>query len=117
MILDDIQNKLLEVNSKVYYGAVDEKERETVWEYIVFDRQKTSIKENRTGYGDYFSIHYISEEYVPEGTDSAIISKMLEIHGMRLASNDIEYTYTMKPNTNTVVEIMTLSFVRARKCD
>jgi hypothetical protein len=40
---------------------------------------------------------------------------MQEINGMKLASSDGEYSYVMKPNTNIVVEILTLHFVRARK--
>ena len=36
MILDDIQNKLKEIDNRVCYGIVDEAFAETVWDYMVF---------------------------------------------------------------------------------
>jgi hypothetical protein len=34
---------------------------------------------------------------------------------MKLAGTDMEYNYTAKPNTNTVVEMLSIDFVRAVK--
>lgn len=116
MILDDIKTKLEEVDTKVYYGMVDDEVRETVWDYIVFNRVSLKAAPNRTGYSDYYDVHIIRENFVPEGIDIEVINKMLEIHGMRLADGDGSYNYVQKPNTNIVVEMLTLHFVRARKC-
>lgn len=115
MILDDIHKKLEEINDRVFYGMVDESVNNTIWEYIVFNRLNTHPSQNRTSYSDYFEVHYISEEYIAENLDIEIITKMLEIDGMRLASEPLTYSYTLKPNTNTVIEILTLRFVRVRK--
>ena len=115
MILDDIKNKLEEVDPKVYYGMVDDEVMETVWDYTVFNRTKLKSAGNKTGYTDGYDVHIVRENFIPEGTDLSVIGKMLEIDGMRLAGEDGDYTYVQKPNTNTVVEMLTLHFVRARK--
>lgn len=115
MILDEIKAKLEEVDTNVYYGMVDEAIRETVWDCTVFARTKLKATANKTGYTDGYDVLIIRENFIPDGTDLEIISKMLEIDGMRLSSEDGVYTYIQKPNTNIVVEMLALHFVRARK--
>lgn len=115
MILVDIRNKLEEIDSNVFYGAVDPKMKEIEWNYIVFNRGPLRIGKNRTGYSDYFDIHIVREDYIPEGLDVQIIEKILEIDGMRLADMDGTYDYIYKDKTNSVVEMLSLRFVRARK--
>lgn len=116
MILDDIKNQLEKVDPKVYYGMVDEAIRETVWNCTVFARTKLKVTGNKTGFADGYDVLIIRENFIPEGTDLEIISKMLEIDGMRLSGEDGNYEYIQKPNTNIVVEMLALHFVRARKC-
>lgn len=115
VILNDIKEKLLEIDSRVYYGMVDESVRETVWDYIVFNRKPTKVNENKTGYSYYFTVNVIRENFIPEGLDLAVISKMLEIPGMRLAGTDFQYAYVEKPNTNAVVEMLSIDFVKSVK--
>lgn len=115
MILDDIKTKLLEIDSEVFYGAVDKSIRETVWNYIVFNRKPTKISTNKTGYSYYFSINIVREDYIPEGLDLIVIEKMKEIPGMKLAGTDMQYTYIVKPNTNIVVEMLSIDFVKAER--
>ncbi len=116
MILEDITNKLKEINPKVYYGIVDESERNSyLWDYIVFNRVKLEPSTNKTGYTYGYDVHIVCENFIPEDKDIEVIEKMLEISGMRLATDGGDYDYTVKPNTNTVVEVLTLHFVRARK--
>lgn len=115
MILETIKNKLLEVDPNVFYGMVDKSMRESVWDYIVFNRKPTKPGANRTGYSYYFSVNIVRENFIPEGLDLTVISKMLEIDGMRLAGTDMEYNYTEKPNTNVVVEMLSIDFVRPVK--
>lgn len=116
MILDEIKNKLEEIDAKVYYGMVDDEVRETVWDYTVFNRTKLKATGNKTGFADGYDVHIVRENFIPEGIDLDIIDKMQEIHGVKLASEDGQYNYILKPNTNIVVEMLTLHFVRARKC-
>ena len=115
MILDDIKTKLEIIDSRVYYGMVDEEVNETVWDYIVFNRVTSRVDANRTGFSDYYDVHIVRENFVPEGTDNNIIDVMLEIPGMRLADSECRYDYVPKPKTNIIVEMLTLRFVRARK--
>lgn len=115
MILETIKNKLLEVDPNVFYGMVDDSMRETVWDYIVFNRKITKPGSERTGYSHYFSVNIIRENFIPEGLDSTVIDKMREIPGMKLAGTDMVYEYTMKPNTNVVVELLSIDFVKAVK--
>ena len=115
MILDDIQSKLEEVDSKVYYGMADKEVQEQIWDFTVFGRSTLKVSPNRTGYSDYYDVTIFRENFIPEGIDRDVIEKMLEIDGMRLANADGSFEYLAKPKTNAVVEALTLHFVRARK--
>lgn len=115
MILEDIRDKLKEIDPNVFYGMADDSMRETVWDYIVFNRKRMKPGANRTGYSYYFSVNIIRENFIPEGLDLTVIEKMLEIPGMRLAGDDMPYNYVAKPNTNVVVEMLSIDFVRPVK--
>lgn len=115
MILEEIEAKLREVDPLVFYGKVDENKVKDDWNYIVFMRKSLEIGAQKREYSDRFVVAIIRENYIPEGLDTSVIEKMCEIHGMRIASTDCTYTYTQKPNTNTVVELLTMEFVKARK--
>lgn len=115
MLLEDIQSKLEEVDSLVFYGMADEERIKDDWNYIVFMRKVLSVSDTKNGYSDRFTVAIIRENFIPEGTDMQVIDKMLEISGMRLASSDCPYSYIKKPNTNVVVELLTMEFVKARK--
>lgn len=115
MILETIKEKLQEVDQNVFYGMVDPIMRETVWDYIVFNRKITKPGNERTCYGHYFTVNIVRENFIPEGLDLTVIDKMREIPGMKLAGTDMEYNYTAKPNTNIVVEMLSIDFVKAVK--
>lgn len=115
MVLNDIQTKLKELDTNVFYGMVDNSVQETFWNYIIFNRTSMKVNANKTGYSDYFTVHIIREEWIPEGFEIEVINKLLEIDGMRLAGNDAVYTYVPKPNTNIVVEMLSIDFVKAKK--
>ena len=115
MILEDIEAKLKEVDNRVYYGMVDENVKDTVWNYIVFNRTTLGFSNNKTATSDYFDVSIIRENFVPEGIDNEVIQKLCALPGVRLASTDGNFNYVLKPNTNIVVELLTLHFVRARK--
>ena len=115
MILDEIQKKLKEVDDHVFYGMVDNAMQATFWDYIVFNRTTMKANQNKTGYTDYFTVHIIRENWIPEGFEVDVINKMLEINGMRLAGNDAVYSYVPKPNTNVVIEMLSIDFMKAKK--
>lgn len=115
MILNEIQAKLKELDEHVFYGMVDNSMQKTLWNYIVFNRTNMKANPNKTGYTDYYTVHIIREEWIPEGFEIDVINKMLEINGMRLAGNDAVYSYVPKPNTNIVVEMLSIDFMKAKK--
>lgn len=115
MILKTIKDKLQEVDPNVFYGMVDDSMRESEWDYIVFNRKITKPGNEKTGYSHYFTVSIIRENFIPEGLDLTVIEKMREIPGMKLAGTDMEYNYTAKPNTNIVVEMLSIDFVKAVK--
>ena len=113
MILNEIKEKLLEVDPNVYYGKVDSAIRESRWDYIVFDRRRIRPSENKTSYSHYYAVHIVRESFVPDGLEREVINKMLEIDGMRLAGTDLTFDYAPKPNTDEIVEMVTIEFVKA----
>ena len=115
MILNEIKEKLQEIDPNVFYGMVDPVMRESIWDYIVFNRKPTKPNENKTGYSYYFTVNIVRENFIPEGLDLTVIKKMLEIPGMRLAGNEMPYEYVAKPNTNVVVEMLSIDFVKPVK--
>lgn len=115
MILSDIEAKLQEIDSRVYYGMVDESAKDTVWNYIVFNRTTIKHSQNKTSASDYFDVHIIRENYIPDGIDKEVIDKLCALPGVRLTGSDSTFAYVPKPNTNIVVEMLTINFVRTRK--
>lgn len=115
MLLTDIEAALQEIDPRVYYGMVDETVKDIVWNYTVFNRTAIKHSSNRTSASDYFDVHIIRENYIPEGIDTEIIDKLCELPGVRLSGSDSEFNYVQKPNTNIVVEMLTIHFLRARK--
>lgn len=114
MILSDIEAKLKEIDPNVDYGMVSESRRETKWNYIVFNRSTIRRNANKTAASDFFDVHIVRENYVPDGMDDEVISKLCELSGVRLADKEIDFNYVMK-SSDTVVEMMNIYFVRARK--
>ena len=115
LILEQIKEKLQEIDENVFYCIVDDRMRDTFWNYIVFNRKPTKISANKTGYSYYFTVNIVREDFIPEGLDLTVIEKMREIPNMKLADTDMQYTYVPKPNTNTVVEMLSIDFVKAVK--
>lgn len=115
MILVDIEAKLKEIDPNVYYGSVDVSRRETVWDYIVFNRTKINRSDNKTSASDCFDVHIVRENYIPEGFENELIEKLCALPGVRLTKDDNPFVQVQKPNTNITVEMLTISFLRARK--
>lgn len=114
MLLTDIETKLQEIDTKVYYGMVDKISAETAWNYIVFNRTGVKYSANKTAASDAFDVHIVRENYVPEGVETEVVAKLCELPGVRV-TGETAFNYERKPNTNIVIEILTISFVRARK--
>lgn len=115
MFLTDIESALKEIDLNVDYGLVDPKRNEEKWDYIVFNRSVIKRNTNKTSASDYFDVHIVRENYVPDGMDNTVIEKLCALPGIKLTGDDSEFDYTHKPGTNNVVEMLTIHFARARK--
>ena len=121
MLLNDVKKVLEEIDQLVFYGLTpavlrDENGDEIdEWNYTVFNRTRLKNSANKTSYTDAFDVHIVREEFIPEGTDVELIEKLTALPGVRLAGDDGVFDYMLKPGTDHVVEMLTLSFVRARK--
>lgn len=114
--LDDMQAALAKVDGSVYYGVASKVGETDPWNYTVFSRERTSPKDNLTGYSERFMVAVVRENYVPEGMYVDVIDAVTSIPGMKLdRSCDIEYAYTAKPGTRDVVEMMEIRFTKGRK--
>lgn len=115
MILNEIQDKLELIDENVFYGAVDNKMKETLWNYTVFNRVKLSPNPNKTGYTAEFAVHIIRENFIPEGLEEEVIEALKTIKGVRVDSDGGTYDYVTKPGTNIVVEMFSINFYIPRK--
>ena len=116
-MLEEIQEALSSVGLDVYYGAAGTMSGEDVWDYIVLYRTSMQPPRNKRGMAEGFEVAVVCEEFVPTETISGVLTAMLAIPGMRLADTGGTFNYTRKPNTEQVVEIVTIDFVRpARWC-
>ena len=114
MILNELKDKLLELDNNVFYGMVDQAFNESVWDYIVFARSKMVFNQNKSGCSYYFKVTIVREEFVPQGFELAVKEKVCEIPGVRV-SGDPTFEYYPKPNTNVVLELLTIEFVLPAK--
>ena len=115
MILDEIKTKLEEIDPNTFYGMADKSMKDKLWNYIVFERSSLKPNSNKTSFTTTYSVHIIREDFIPDGLEEEVINKMLEIDGMRLAGNDGTYDYTAKPNTNVVIEMFSVDFIKPKK--
>lgn len=115
MILNDIKNALENVDSNVFYAAVPRMNLLDTWDYIIFRRGKLRKSANSTGYTDVYEVSIVREEFVPDGLADEVINAMRTIPGMREASTDGEFDYMLKPESDDVVEMLVLEFVKPRK--
>lgn len=116
MILKDIEERLKKLDNRVCYGVVDNAVKKSpVWDCIVFGRSNIKYPSNKTSASDYFDVLIIRENYIPDGFDTEVINALTTLDGVKLAGDTANFDYIQKPNTDTVIEMLTLSFVRARK--
>lgn len=121
MILDDMKNALETLaadpdapfSGGVYYGMCTAPTLEE-WNYFVFNRAPIHTDSN-SRYTETFQVHVVHENYVAEDYVYTVIEALKEaVPGLSL-NGDLEYNYTVKGDTQLVVEIATIPFKKARK--
>lgn len=114
-MLETISKALENAGLPVWYGAAKNLTAGDVWNYIVFYRTQLNTSTNKTGFQDVYQVAIVCEDYVPDETIQTVLDCMLAIPGMKLTQNAGTYQYTRKPNTDQVVELLALDFVRPSK--
>jgi len=111
-----IQEKLLEIDKKVFYGIVPDNVENEEWNYFVFGQKK--LRKSGSSSNDlngYWYVTIVREDFISDSIIFEVIEKLSEISGLRLADGDFEVTYTFKGDTNIVVEILELQFTKTKK--
>ncbi len=106
MELSKIKKQLEELNIKVYYGSA-EKESKDLNEYIVFGRDKIQLNNSKMSTTDYYEVVIISENWIAEGFIDEVIKTLKKI-GLNQATNDVDFTYTVKNDSS--YEIASIKF-------
>ena len=114
-MLSDIKTALEALGLPVYYGAAGTLSGEDVWDYVVFYRTTIEPTGNKRGLAETYEVALVREEAIPDETISGAIRAMTALPGVRFAGTGGTYQYTTKPNTDQVIEILTLDFVRPFK--
>lgn len=103
----------------VHYGMMEKTDLD-VWNYFVFNRQKTT--KDRVKHRDlqtYYEIHIIHEDYIPEGYVGEVIAALEDTEAvgvkLRMTDQDVQYDYVRKGKTEMVVEIATIAVFRPEK--
>lgn len=115
MFLQEIKEALLTVDPVVYYGAVNPEQKKQAWDYIVFNRKGYRPSAKRTGCSFLFDVHIVRESFIPEGVEESVVRVLTALPGVNLVDGDHGYTYAVKPDTELVVEMLTLTFAKAVK--
>lgn len=113
VILEEIQKALESVSDMpVYYGKTFASENDKQ-NYIVFNRRNVSKSgKNNCDFNYYYQVHIIHENYIPEGFEHKIVAAMEAIPGMKLTTDNHNYQYVLLNSTDTVVELLTLTFTK-----
>lgn len=111
-----IKEKLLKIDSHVYYGLVPDTVANEEWNYFVFGQQR--MRKSGTSSNDlngYWYVVIVRENYIPDELVGNVIEELCSIAGLRLADGDYQYEYITKGGTNIVVEMLMLTFTKMKK--
>lgn len=114
-MLNEIRDELKKLGmGPVEYGRV--KNNPDIWNYIVFARRNMRpAGSSKVDYSRYYTVVIVHEDYIPEGTEIKVMKAVESIKGLKIASEDIQYDYTVKKGSDTVVEMAVLTFVESLK--
>lgn len=110
-----IKEKLVAIDTNVYYGIVPDIKDRVDYNFLVFGQEKLS--KSGTSLNDingYWYVTIVRENFIPDDLVSQVIESLTSIKGLRLANGDHIYEYLRKGNTSDVIESLTLSFTRIK---
>lgn len=113
---NELMDALREFGYPVIYGqvsdAIDEV-KNNAWNFFVVRKDNTS--KGQYGYNLKWTVVFISEDYIKEGFEIEIIEKVREQTKLKLSSDDIQFDYTRKGNSTTIIEGCVINFVKEIK--
>lgn len=117
-MLNEIKTVLAELKTDtdvpmeaIFYGVCTEDLSK--WNYFVFNRVRSS-RPGDAEWNEYYTVNIIHEDYVPEGYVEKVIKAIKAAAHMRV-SGDVTYAYVQKSNTQMVVEVASIVFVKNEK--
>lgn len=117
-VLEELATDKTEPMGSVYYGACQERVLDA-WNYFVYNRRKTTKSSNRLDFQTYYEVHIVHEDYIPEGYVERVVKALEDYKDvtLRVTADDIDYDYTFKggANTNTIIEIATITLYHPEK--
>lgn len=114
-MLNEIRDELKKLDmGPVEYGRA--KNNPDTWNYIVFARRNMrTAGTSKVDYCRYYTVAIVHEDYIPEGTEVKVMKILENIKGLKMSQEDIQYDYTIKKGSDTVVEMAVLTFVEPLK--
>lgn len=113
-ILEQIEQCLVQFNMPVYYGRSFAKANDD-WNYFVFNRQLINKSgTNNCDVNYQYQVHIIMENYINEDFEIQVIKALKEDVKLKL-TGQAQFNYVTKGGTDTVVEMLTLTFIRTSK--
>lgn len=116
-LLNEVQDVLISIfpDEPVDYGMATTVKSEDPWNYVVFGRQ-TIRSNNSNAFVDRVNVAIIREGYVPDDDIDLCVEKISSIPGMKFDSkSEISFEYTVKANTNALIEMAVIPFTHTRK--
>lgn len=111
---EQIREKLEAIDPLVFYGMAGNLREDVLWNYMVFYREQRKPSTNKTGKNITFHVVIVRENEVPDGLGDQVIEEIMQIPGVRI-SGDGQYAYIRKRNTDSAVEALDITFVKAMK--
>lgn len=111
--LDCVYDKLHALDSNTFYGL--NPNVVNFWNYCVFFRVSSSFSLNKNSISEFFDVAIVRENAIPIDLCDCFIKNVCEVFGVKLADNNIDFSYVRKNNSDIIVEIAVIHFVHARK--
>lgn len=113
-----VYEELIKIDKNTFFGLADEtflKNTKSL-DYIVYGPAGFSkAGTSGTDLTDYFTVAIIRENFVSDDLKQNVIRSMLSIPGIRLADKDAQSSFMKKGNTDTLVELLIITFAKARR--
>ena len=118
MLLEQIEQKLKEIDNKVFYGTVNVNAvKADEWNFIVFNRGDFSLNQSKSSVQESYIVTIVRENYIEEDLAEKVIDALEKIRpGLKFSNTKSPYDYLVKPGTQEVViETLSLEFINTGK--